>query len=699
VAGDPASVFGAAGRIALSQSEARRLFGDAPAVGRTLRLVSYGETQDFVVAGVYADWPDASHMRPTAILRLEPDVMAQRNWIRDDWLVFSQRAYIKLKPGSTIADIQSRLAAFKQSRMPAIPIGGSWISVSTIIDLGFVKLTAIHVDGARMKAIRAGGDRVTMAMFTVLAVLVLAVACINFMNLATARASQRGREVALRKVLGADRIRLVAQFLGESLLIAGLAVVLALAIAELLLPTVSRMLGTQLSIQALRDPGLLGAALVLAGIVGAIGGAYPALYLSGLRPARILKANHSLEIEGASKLRQVLVVVQFAVAIVLIICTMVVTAQTWHARTADPGFNSENLLLIKNLNRKQLEPLRPRLRELIAQTPGVERTAFTSLAFASQPHSNVAVYLQPGQRNPPTMFEAIDVDHGALATMGVTQLAGRDFDPANPADRADGLCQLKIGPAAVGPRTLNHVMINDAAARSLGWTPDQAVGRTLYVAGGENREDLRPIKVIGVVVNTQPRSIRDAILPAYFAPCDGTYHQMLVRIAGNPREVIPAIEQRWREVAPLVPFEFEFVDQALDRQYDADTARAGLFAAFAALAIGVACLGLYGLAAFATERRTKEIGIRKVMGAQVSDILGLLMWQLAKPVLVANLIAWPLAWALMQGWLDQFTDRIALNPLWFVVAGSAALLLAWITVAAHALRIARESPIHALRYE
>jgi putative ABC transport system permease protein len=547
---------------------------------------------------------------------------------------------------------------------------------------------------------RPGNDRRSIMTFAVIAVLILAMACVNFTNLATARASQRAREVALRKVLGANRRQLILQFLSESVLVVAIAMLLALASVELFLPLLSGFLDADLRLNYFGEGGMLIPAIVLVLLVGAAGGFYPAFHLSRFQPAQVLKANKSSsEASGTGRLRSALVIGQFAVSIGLIICTAIVYAQTVHARTADPGYKRDGLLHVQGLSRRQLIPYTEALAREVARVDGVASVGRTSIGIATSNTNNTGIRV-PGRQEPVGVGNYA-VDEGFFRTAGIELIAGRLFEALRPADDVT----LPFPPDLEAERALvargGNIVVNELAARRLGFqNPADAVGAQFSMGLVREEAGLVPITIIGVVRDTRFRSIREPVEPIAYRMTTSGHPYMLIRYEdARPAAVHDRIEQVWRRFASDAPFQAEFSQDIIAELYNAEQARAQIFAAFALLAIIVACLGLFGLAAFTAERRTKEIGIRKVLGARSRDIVRLLAWQFSKPVIVANLIAWPAAWWVMRDWLNTFDTRIDLGPTPFMLAGLLALAIAIGTIAGHALKVARANPILALRYE
>jgi putative ABC transport system permease protein len=701
VKGDPANALARAGTAILSESEALRLFGTQDPVGQSLTIMQRGTPVDHQVTGIFRDIPKNSHMNFNMITRYDPRTYyAEQPEFLRQWGWQSGWNYVVLKPGTDPATLHAALPAWEKRNIADEVFGSDKYNAGDDQDYRFVNVADVHLGKAQSGSMTPGNDRRSIVTFAIIAALILGMACVNFTNLATARASQRAREVALRKVLGASRRQLTGQFLGESVLVASLAMLLALALAELALPLLSRFLEADLSMRYFGEGGLILPILALVVLVGAAGGLYPALYLSRFQPAQVLRANKSsAEAAGSGRLRNALVVAQFAVSIGLIICTAVVYGQSVYARSIDPGFDRGGLLQVDGLGRRQLLPVGDTLVREVSRIDGVKAVGRTSIGINTGNSSTTGVQV-PGQAEP-IDIGTYAVDPGFFRTMGIRLLAGRSFDENRPAD--DATLPFPSQPEAeraLAARGIN-IVVNELAAKRLGFaSPAAAIGKQVKSAFVDAEYGLTPATIIGVVQDSRFRSIRQPIDPIMFRFSRNAVNTMLVRYQGaDPRQVKDRVEAVWKRLATDAPFAAEFSEDIIRDLYEAEEARAQTFAGFAVLAVIVACLGLFGLAAFTAERRTKEIGIRKVLGARSRDIVRLLAWQFSKPVIVANLIAWPVAWWVMRDWLNSFDTRIDLGPTPFVLAGLLALAIAIGTIAGHAMKVARANPINALRYE
>ncbi|MBB6254794.1 ABC transporter permease [Nitrospirillum iridis] len=686
LAGDPATALKDPGTVVMTESQARRYFGTSDAVGRTLMLTS---GTGLTVTGVVRDLPSNTLFSRELPLTLwtniatkfhdgwDPMFADQDEKWRNDFI----HTFVLLKPGVDPATLAPRfpalLAAHRQPMRAATP--------DVVETLELQPLTAMHIDPIE----GIGTSPATLAAFVGVAALVLGIAMVNFINLSTARSSLRAREVAIRKTLGSRRGQLVGQFLLESALLALASGLLGLVLVELAMPRFLGLLNVRVDGGFLSGGWLLVAVLPPVLAVGLLGGLYPALVLSRPRPTSLLRGPQAA---GGGRLRAALVMLQFTAAIVLVIATIVMGQQTRYASTQDLGFRPEGAVVLRGLDRPAGLAGVQALRDALSRIPGV-----VSVGAAANVPSDRSVwtnnYRLPGEADsePDLLFRTEPVDVGYLDALGVPRLAGRLFDPDHPAD-ITSRAGLRAGD---GNRVAVPIVLSAAAVKRLGLgTADQAVGRTVLYGGDE------PLTVIGVVDDVQFDSARSSFEPTIYMAMRDELSIMLVRLAPNAdAATLAAIDDTWRRLLPDLPLKREFLDDHIRQVYEEEARQSDLLALFSGLAILIACLGLFGLAAFTAERRTKEIGLRKVLGATVADIVRLLVWQFSKPVLMANLVAWPLAWVVMGRWLGGFAYRVQLDPLIFALAGLSALLIAWATVAGHAARVAAAKPVTALRYE
>ena len=684
----------------MTQSEAKKRFGTDQALGRVFTLISRGIKMDFKIVGILKDLPKNSHLKVAAIGRVDYQTYnAQSPDFLTCWGCQSGYVYAKLRPGSDVAAMQAQMPAWEKRNIPDEPNAGINYNAGDDQDWHFINIRDVHLGKAQAASITPGNDRKSIATFAIIAVLILGMAVVNFTNLATARASQRAREVALRKVLGANRKQLIVQFVGESILISAASMLLALALVELLVKPFAAFLEADLSLHYFGGGGILLPAIGLVLLVGILGGLYPAFFLSRFQPAQVLKANRSAaETPGSGRLRTALVVLQFAVSIGLIICTAVIYGQTVYARSVDPGYKRDHIVQVDELARAQLWDKGETIVDAFERVPGVVAVGRTDIGITTDNNNNTGL-LPPGA-NKMVNIGQYNVDEGFFDAMGLTMKAGRWFDPNRAMDdMTTPYPQDKAIEQALAKRGVN-VVLNEYAVRKLGFkSPQDALGKTVRSELFSEEAGVVDIHVIGVVGDSRFRTVRQPIDPIMFRNVNQGPSWAIVRYNGDPAAVRAGLEREWKKITNEVPFTAEFSDDIIAKAYKAEDARAKIFAAFALLAVIIGCLGLFGLAAFTAERRTKEIGIRKVLGARTRDIVRLLVWQFSRPVLIANIIAWPVAWWLMRDWLNSFDQRISLGPIPFVVAALVALTIAVVTVVGHAMKVARANPIHALRYE
>jgi putative ABC transport system permease protein len=699
VHGDPKTALADVDTIVLTETAARRLFGRIDVLGRIVPRIGSNGDRMLRVTGVLRDLPPNTHLRLNALYR--PNLAARKtgNEVFTQWNWVSGWVYVRLRAGADPAALEQRMLPALKRLVPT-----SYRDTSAGDGLGFTQkllnVRAINSAPIDSGTMRPGTPAKTLVTFGVIAAFLLLVACVNFTNLATARASQRAREVGLRKTLGATRGQLVVQFLLEASLIVGLAGLLALALAELALPLLNNLIDGKIEIRYFGTGGIMAPLLAALVMVALLGGTYPAFFLSRYRPAVVLKANQSgAEAPGAGRLRLALVVMQFAVSIALIICTAIIHAQTLYARSADPGYRVPGLLYVLNPEeigeQSQIEAFMRRLEAI----PGVRSAARAGVTPNSNSTATTSFRARGAARS--VVLQIVPIDGDTFATLGMRMRAGRSVTHEREADV--GAPMNNADPertALVRERGLN-VVVDESAARLLGFAdPQSAIGQPIGREDSESGEGSAPYTIVGVVNDARFESARFETFPKIYYVAPTSHLAIAVRFdPGRAAAVMSATQSLWKSAVHTDPFTGFFADARIGDMYAGDERRARMFAIFAAFAVLISCLGLFGLAAFTAERRTKEIGIRKVVGARTRDIVRLLVWQFTKPVVIANLIAWPVAWWAMRDWLNQFDARMALTPGPFFAAGLLALLIATGTVAGHAIRVARTNPIHALRYE
>lgn len=690
--------------LVITEELAYKYFGKSDVIGETLTVCCVQDnTATLTITGVMKDLPDATHLNTDMIVYLQPALFSEDDGVLNTWTSLNVYTYFKLNPGVSPEKFQQRLTYWMNNESPLVGMVVNILGdqtdgkqVTDFIKQKIMPVTDLHLH-AKSQAGNSGdltpmGDSNMITTFIIVAGLVLLIACINFMNLSTAKASKRAREVAMRKVLGASRTQVAIQFLGEAIGLVLISLLFALVAVELVLPLYNEVLGKELTLGLLDDPSLLLTLIALAVLVGIGAGIYPALYLSRFLPGKILKSSKSVESKSSAKFRSVLVVFQFATSIILVISTLVVYGQTIFSNNMDVGYESDNKLVLSIRNTgDNLASLKQELLNL----PEVTSVVFSSEAPSQDnENNNNFKLLEPhakGGANEAELINYHNMGYGFFEAYKITPIAGRLFDENFGSDMAQEVKKGEVGQASV--------ILNSSALKKFGFSSaEEAIGKTLEsdVRGKQH------LTIIGVIPDVYFRSIKFGVRASVY-----TFNPERFRVANisfatnNVPNLMSTIEGVWKNNVPMQPINMQFLSEMMTAQYQDELTTAQLFLVFSMIAVLVACLGLYGLSAFTVERRTKEIGIRKVMGASVKDIVTLLIWQFSKPVAIANLIAWPIAAYFMLTWLESFPYRM--STLWLVPiclgVGLLSLVIAWSTVGGNAASVARKNPIKALRYE
>lgn len=657
--GDPATALAEPNTAVLTETMAARLFGDADPVGRTIRL---NHETDLRVTGVVADPPATSSLRFDVLQALVPaegqDGLQQ---FLESWNSISLSTYVVLRDPAAAEPLVGQMNEILRRN-----------DVSDNFSVTLQPLADIHLGSSDIlfDAAARKSDRGYVVGLSAVAVFVLLIACFNFMNLATARSADRAREVGLRKTLGANRAQLVGQHLGESFLLCALAFAVALGLVAAALPAVSAALGKELTLGALASPSFL---LLLAGVglvVALVAGAYPAFVLSGFEPAAVLKGSFKRGAKGAG-LRRALVVTQFAASVVMIVGALVVSEQLGYIMDKNMGYERDQVVVLE-LGSEQLQGRSEALQAALRNEPAVLGMAEAN-SLPGRQLGRTGVQPEGAPDDEPWIISVMSVDERFVPTMGVGVAAGRNFSPS------------------FGTDTTEAVVINEAAARAFGWT--EPLGKRVSIGDDERT-------VVGVVEDFHFASVRHRIEPLMllYQPEGAPLLALKLRPAGMT-ESLAAVERAWRGVNPDHPFEYSFLDDEFAEQYREEANFATLARGFTVLAILIACLGLFGLAAFTAEQRTKEVGVRKVLGASVPHLVALLSTDFLKLVLAAFALAVPVAWFVMRDWLADFAYRIDLGVGVFALAGVLAVGIALATVSYHAFRAATSDPVQSLRYE
>ena len=685
LAGDRAHALSSPGSVVISARTAEKYFGSVDAMGKTLTIARNGVKANFTVSAVVQDLPADTTLQGTGLITgFTPAIVQDTDGFKD-WGEVAGYTYLRFHNPGEAASVSATLGDFV--RRHTGPGRNGEAGASAYVAFSLVALTDVHFYDAGVRLGAAGVDKRVVFSLGAVGILGLALAVINYLNLATARSGLRAREVALRKVMGATRTMLLLQFMGEAVALVAVAAVIGTAMAELTLPFLNVLGGWSVTIDYGR---LLVILVLLVLVVGSAAGAYPAILLAAFNPAMVL-ASARTPAGGrlGTWLRSLLVLAQFAGAIGFAICTLVIDRQAAFLRDADRGFVRQGLIVVDSLSASELLLRQNVMLDAFRRVPGVVSATVSDAAPGSSGFGQTE-FTRPGLAGTRTLVHE-RVGRNYFVTYGIQKLAGRVFDDAHPLDDSHGF--------PVQGRTYGTV-INAGAAAALGFaSPAASVGQVLNVKAEGGTSTL---VVDGVVADVRFRSPRDPIAPQFYLyDSQGIASGVAaIRFSGvSPSDITPLLQDAWRTVASDTPFAAKTVDERLADYYMPDQQQARLFSSGAALAVAIACLGLYGLASFNTARRVREIGIRKTLGAATGDILWLLIFQFIQPVLVANLIAWPVAWFAMRSFLAGFDQRIGLSPLYFATIGLGSLVISIATVFGQAWLVARAEPARALRYE
>jgi putative ABC transport system permease protein len=661
IKGDKKSALREPFSIVLTESMAKKYFGDEDPLGQPIKM----DYDNFTVTGVMEDVPENSHFQFSNLISFSTWSRNQKDNEDRAWFWNGFHTYVLLRDPESINLVREKMKGFIDRN---IEKGGMYYE-----DLPLQPLSSIYMAPPRSWENGTRGSMNNIFILSIIAIFILLVACFNYINLATARASRRLKEVGLRKSLGALRRMLVAQFLGESIIVTFIAALLAVLITWLALPAFRTLVESPLSLSILPNPWLIaGAALGLILFIGIIAGAYPALIISSFQPLQIFRPS-TRGIYSHNNFRKILVATQFVISITLVAGTLLVYDQLDLVRDQDLGFNKNAMLVVPTNGDTAIVKYLDAVKNELKQVKGVRAvTGSSTVPGQSTNNSYTLIEMKDGKMSP-TNINFNYVDHDFLNTYEIKLLAGRDFSRESKADDTTAY------------------LINETAVRDFGWTPEEAIGKK--VRGRENG------RIIGVMKDFNYRSLHTKVEPLLVTLT--TYvGRISIRIED---EELPAtvgrVQRKWSELIPYLPFAYSFLDVDFDRQYKADQQLGKVAGIFTGLAIFIGCLGLLGLTSFVVERRTKEIGIRKVLGASIPSVVMLIAREFVWLILIALLVATPLTWFLISEWEQNFTLQAVINPLRFLIAGASVFAFAWLTISFLSFRAAQANPTKALRTE
>ena len=664
--GNPKTALTTAYTAVITEDTAMKYFGDEDPTGKVLTI---DEDADFTITGVVSNVPRNSHFVFDILCSFETHAQNNRMSMVN-WLSLNYYTYILIQKGSDPRTLEQKFPD-----MIATNAGNILKAVKGDLKLSLQPLRGIHLHSRLEQEISATSNIAYVYIFSAIALFILFIACMNFMNLSTARSAKRAQEVGMRKVLGAHKARIIRQFLSESLITSSIACVVALLFVEIVLPLFRSVSGINLRINYVENPWLIPGLIGLTIFVGLVAGSYPAFFLSAFQPIRVLKGSSKTGTASA-RFRGVLVIVQFTISIALIIGTIIVFNQLKYMKNTNLGFDKEQVLIIPISDESTVESLAP-FKEELKNNPSIINVAASSHVPGQTTYYNP--FLPEGfTRDQMPWMGQLNVDVDYLPTLEIEFVAGRNFSQELKTDQT------------------RSVIINETAAKRFGW--DNPVGKTIGELSNSGGILKRP--VIGVVKDFHIESLHREIVPLLITNNPEWLNTLSIKIrTQNIPETMDFLSKRWNQHNPYRPFQFSFLDDSFDAQYRADEKLSKIFSYFSILAIFIACLGLFGLASYMAEQRTKEIGIRKVLGASISEIVKLLTKEFSKWVLAANIIAWPVAYYAMNKWLEGFAYRVGMKISTFLLAAIVTLAIALLTVSYKAVCSAKADPANSLRYE
>jgi putative ABC transport system permease protein len=675
IQGSPATALVEPRSMVITESTAKKYFNSTNVLGKTL-LLNSGD--NYKITGVIRDIPRQSHF--------DFDFFISLNTISESkdvsWLSSNFQTYILLKKGANPQAVERGLPQLVKTYVGTQLQSIVHLSYSDFLKSGnylkfvMTPLKDIHLKSDRTNEMGVNGNILYVYIFSAVAIFILLIACVNFMNLSTARSANRAREVGVRKVLGSPRKYLIAQFLSESIMVTLVSMLIALLLARALLPVFNQMSGKELVITASIMIRIIPALLVLTLFIGCLAGSYPALFLSGFQPIEVLKGKLSTGFKGGM-LRSFLVVFQFSISIVLIIGTLVIYNQLKYIQAKDLGYNRDHVLTVQNVWALGMQA--KLFKQEVKQLPGVLNATLTGDTPTSGNSNSGSIFKSPTlNASSGLLVQQWQVDENYINTLGMKIIAGRDFSNQFLTDST-------------------AVIINESAARLLGFS--KPLDKFLYRPQDDYGKKVKTYHIIGVVKDFNFKSLRDNIEPMVLKNEDNNGALSIHISSNNIAVLLSQIENKWKSFSPNQQLNYSFMDQQFDAAYRSEQRMGKIFLSFTTLTIIIACLGLFGLAAYAAEQRTKEIGIRKVLGANLSTIVGLLSKDFLKLVLISIVIATPFAWWGMQKWLQSFAYRQ--NMQWWVVAlaGFAAILIAFVTISFQSIKAALSNPVDSLRSE
>jgi len=654
----------------ITEDMAKRYFGEEDPLGKTMRL---NNERDFTITGIAKNVPTNSQIKFDMLCSFETRC-AEDSELAEEWMYFSNVTFLLLEENSDYKKLESIFPTFVDNHM-----GERLAAFGMGINYFLQPLTSMHLySDLEYDDFASTGNITYVYLFSGIALFVLLIACFNFINLTTARASARAREVGLRKTLGAHKGKLIIQFLSESVIYCVFSIILAILILEMALPIINPIIGTDLSPASIGIPSFILILLLVAIGVGVLAGSYPAFILSAFKPINVLKGNLRAGTSG-SRLRRALVVGQFVISIILIAGTVIIYKQINFIKNKKLGFDKEQLLVLPALD-ESLQKSSILIRDRLSAIPGVEKIAFGSKCPGSGTSSSLIIP-EGYTDDQGIMMYQIYASYDYFPTLGIEIVQGRNFS------------------ADIKSDVSNAAIINEAAAKLIGWK--NPIGKTITSPGADtDKSKWETKRIIGVVRDFHVEPLNKEIGPVFIINADEDLSMAILRLSTNDiTGTVKKIKDVWGEIAPEQPLNFYFVEDEYDNMYRAEERMGILAFYFSILAIFIGCMGLFGMSSYAAEQRTKEIGIRKVLGATVPGILRLLSKEILILIAIACVIAWPISFYALNRWLENFAYRISLDIYIFILAGFFALAIAMLTISFQSVKAALANPIKSLKYE
>ncbi|MFP4047239.1 MAG: ABC transporter permease [Bacteroidales bacterium] len=676
IKGNPKTALAKPHTVVISESTAKKIFGDEPAIGKSIKIGTYEDYHE--VTGIMQDMPKTSHFDCNMI----GSFISSESSGNDSWLSNNIASYLLLTPNSSKESVENKIPELVKENAGPVLEEFMGISFDEFLEKGnryayqLQPLADIHLNPAIESDMKTPNDKKYIYIFSVICLFLIIIAAINYMNLSTARASNRAKEVGLRKVVGSTRRMLIKQFMVESLIMSFIAVVVAMVLVYLALPYFNNLIKTELTLNYLEDWHFIPALIITAVIIGLLAGSYPAFYLSSFQPTSVLSGELKSGTKN-KKIRSILVVSQFIISAALIIATIVMSKQTSYMLNKDLGFNKEQLLVLRRISAigDKIETFKNEINKI----PGVMKSSHSTMV-PGHPNNNNAYQIQSQPKDETYVFDTNWADEDFMEVYGIQLAQGRLFNKERPSDK-------------------NICIINETAIKD--YSIEDPFNESI-LSPHNSMEELTPLKIVGIMSDFHIRSLHKSINPYIIIPKteDTRWGYFSIKLdPENINQTIKEIESVWKEFSNNDPMLSFFMDNEYASLYEEEQRTSLLSVGFAILTILIASLGLFGLTSYTAEQRTKEIGIRKAMGASVSRVVLLIAHETVKLTLIAIVISYPVAYYFLHNWLNNYPYRISLSPVDFIFTLIIIITIAFITISYQTIKAARRNPAYSLKYE